>query len=282
MQDLKGKVAVVTGGASGIGKAMADRFAAEGMKIVIADVQQDALDRAKADLEGRGAEVLAVLCDVSKLEKVEDLARQTVARFGGVHVLCNNAGVASAGAAWERSHADWEWVMGVNLWAVVHGVRVFVPLMLASGEECHVVNTASMAGLITAPGMSIYNVTKFGVVSLSECLFHELKMRNAKVGVSVLCPAWVQTGIVDSERNRPAEFANPESMKPGQDAKMLEAMVRQLVTHGQTPEKIAGDVLNAVKTRKFYILTHPEFKALVKTRMEDILEERDPTFKAMM
>lgn len=283
MKDFKGKVAVVTGGAGGIGRAMAERFAAEGMKVLIADIAPDALTITEAEMKAKGYEVASMRVDVSKPGEIEAMAARAIELFGRVNILCNNAGVAVAGATWERTPADWDWVMGVNLMAVIHGVRVFVPIMLKQGDECHIVNTASMAGLISGPGMAIYNVTKFGVVTLSEVLYHELNMTKAKIGISVLCPGWVQTQIVDSARNRPEEKQNAEGVgaqKPGD--KMLEQMVREFVKKGQTTEKVANEVFEAVRDNKFYILTHKEMKPLIKLRMEDILEERNPTFKPMM
>lgn len=280
MKDFKDKVAVVTGGASGIGKAMAARFGAEGMKVVLADVQPDALAATEAEFKAKGIETLAVRCDVSKADAVQDLADRTVAAFGGVHILCNNAGVAAPGPAWERTLADWEWVVGVNLWAVIHGVRSFVPIMMKQGEG-HVVNTASMAGLIVGPGMPTYFVTKHGVVALSESLHHDLTAYGSKVGVSVLCPGWVKTGIVDSARNRPEDLKNEAGTGESPGAAMMEKMVRALVESGQSPESVAERVFEAVRDRKFYILTHPEMKGAIRQRMTDVLEERNPTPQAI-
>jgi len=176
MKEFKNKVAVVTGAASGIGRAMAERFAAEGMKVVLADIQPDALAQAESEMKAKGATIVSRLTDVSKGSEIEALAQTALDAFGKVHIVCNNAGVAVAGFIWERSVADWEWVMGVNLWGVIHGVRVFTPIMMKQGEEGHIVNTASMAGLISGPSTSIYSVTKHAVVTLSESLYHELKM----------------------------------------------------------------------------------------------------------
>ena len=203
MKELKGKVAVITGAASGIGRALADRCVQEGMKAVLADVEVDALAKAEAGLKASGATVLAVPTDVSQARSVAALAQKTLEAFGAVHLLCNNAGVGSEAAIWESTLEEWEWVMGVNLWGVIHGVRAFVPIMLAQDTECHIVNTASMAGLISGPGLGAYKVTKHAVVSLSETLHHELAERAAKVRVSVLCPGFVNTRIMESARNRP-------------------------------------------------------------------------------
>jgi NAD(P)-dependent dehydrogenase (short-subunit alcohol dehydrogenase family) len=282
VKDIPGKVAVVTGAASGIGRAMAERFAAEGMKVVLADVEETALAGVKDALAGRGATVVAVKTDVSKAEDVERLAQETLKAFGAVHVVCNNAGVAAAGPAWEMTLADWQWVLGVNLWGVIHGVRTFVPIMLRQGTEGHVVNTASMAGLASGPMMSIYNVTKHGVVTLSETLQHDLTMVGAQIRVSVLCPAWVNTRIHESERNRPAAFGGPDARTQTPGGQMMEQTVAQLLATGLSPEHVAGLVFDAVRNEKFYILPHPEWKRLIRTRMEDILEERTPTMGALI
>lgn len=282
IEDFKDKVAVVTGGASGIGRAMAERFAQEGMKIVLADIQQDALDKTVEEMKAAGIDVVGFQTDVSKPEAVQELADKTIEHFGKVHVLCNNAGVAVAGATWERTLADWEWVMGVNLYAVIYGIKSFVPIMIKQGEPAHIVNTASLAGLISGPGMATYNVTKHGVVTLSETLFHEFKLGQMKVGVSVLCPAWVKTGIVDSQRNRPDALSGDDKtakMRP-QEA-MMEQMVRQFVEKGREPSEIAQLVFEAVRDDKFYILSHPEFMHLVEKRKEDILTGANPTYVPM-
>ncbi len=278
MKDFRGKVAVVTGGASGIGQAMAERFAAEGMKLVLADVEQSALVRAERALAARGATVRAVPSDISKAGGVEALAEETLNAFGAVHVLCNNAGVVAAGLSWERTVADWEWVLGVNLWGVIHGVRVFVPIMLGQDTDCHIVNTASMAGLISSPLNAVYNVSKHGVVTLSETLHHELAMQGSRIKVSVLCPGWVNTRIIEAERNRPAgSAASPRN--PEQAA--MEEGVRQLLAAGLPPERVAALVLDAIRAERFYILTHPDWKPMIRARMDDILAERPPTLMPM-
>ena len=281
MKDLGGKVAVVTGAASGIGLAFAERFAADGMKVVLADVEATALEAAAARIAASGAETLAVRTDVSKADEVERLAVAAFERFGAVHVVCNNAGVATGGPSWEHSLEDWQWVIGVNLWGVIHGIKSFVPRMLAQGGEAHVVNTASVAGLITAPGMSIYGVTKHAVVALSECLHHELKMFGGNIGVSVLCPAWVKTRINVSNRNRPASFGtSPTETAP--QAEMMRKVMDHLIGSGMEPAAVAGAVVDAIRARRFYVLTHPEFKKLAKERFDAILEERDPEVTPML
>jgi NAD(P)-dependent dehydrogenase (short-subunit alcohol dehydrogenase family) len=276
MKEFKDKVAVITGAASGIGRALADRSAQEGMKVVLADVEEEALTKAEASIKATGATVLAFRTDVSQATEIEALAQKTLNAFGSVHLLCNNAGVAGKPVSvWENTMADWEWVMSVNLWSVIHGLRVFVPIMLAQDSECHVVNTASMAGLISHPGLAPYKVTKHGVVTLSETLHHELTELGAKVKVSVLCPGIVKTRIMESERNRPRHLlaTEPSSLASGSGWEIL----RQLVQAGMPPAQVAEAVFKAIREERFYILTHPEDKEAVRTRMEDILQERNPT-----
>jgi NAD(P)-dependent dehydrogenase (short-subunit alcohol dehydrogenase family) len=283
MQEFQDKVAVVTGAASGIGFALAERFAAEGMKVVLADVEVDALARAEAELRERGATVLAVRTDVRHASEVEALAEKTLAAFGGVHVVCNNAGVVVFKSSWEHTLADWEWVLGVNLWGVIHGVRTFVPLMLRQGTEGHIVNTASTGGLITAPFLGSYIVSKHGVVALSEGLAMELAQLGAPVKVSVLCPAVVRTNLMDSARNRPPVLTDPkEAPKVRAEAQSTEAGLRaDIEDHGMSPARIADDVVGAIRADKFYILAYQperssEEKGYIRARMEGILEERNP------
>ena len=275
MKDFKDKVAVITGAASGIGRALADRCVQEGMKAVLADVEAEPLATAEASLKASGATVLAVQTDVSQVRDVEALAQKTMEAFGAVHLLCNNAGVGTEAAVWESTLAEWEWVVGVNLWGVVHGVRVFVPLMLAQDAECHIVNTASTAGLISGPGLGAYKVTKHGVVTLSETLHHELAERGAKVKVSVLCPGIVNTRIMESARNRPGDLPPTGPRGPASEERW-EAL-RRLVPAGMPAAQVADAVFEALRKDRFYILTHPEGKEAVRTRMEDILQERNPT-----
>jgi NAD(P)-dependent dehydrogenase (short-subunit alcohol dehydrogenase family) len=279
MRDLKGKVAVVTGGASGIGRAMAERFAREGMKIVLADVEAAPLAQAREEIGRGGVEAIAVQTDVSRWEQVEQLAKRTFEAFGTAHVVCNNAGIGSGGAAaWETSQADWEWTIGVNLWGVIHGVRAFVPRLVEQGEG-HIVNTASIAGLITVPGMAPYCVTKEGVVALSECLHHDLTVRGAsKVKVSVLCPAWVKTKISDSERNRPTSLPRTARQGSTDQERVIEGAVRAAVAGGIPPEVVADKVLKAIVEERFWILTHSKTKKLIEKRMRGILDDTIPEF----
>ena len=274
MNEFPGKVAVVTGAASGIGRAIAAQAAREGMRLVLADIEAAPLERTAAELRATGADVLAVPTDVSRAEEVAALAEQTVAAYGAVHLLFNNAGVATGGPIWERPLAEWEWVMGVNLWGVVHGIRAFVPLMLAQEDAGYIVNTASIAGLVTAPALGIYTVTKHAVVALSEVLAAELAQRNAPIAVSVLCPSWVQTRILEAGRNRPAAIQN--AAVPGDDP-AGNAAIRQLVESGMSPEQVAHEVFAAIRDERFYILTHPETKAWIRRRMETILATPDAT-----
>ena len=280
MQSFTGKVAVVTGAGSGIGRALAERFAAEGMKVVVADVEAEPLARVEADLHARGTEVLAVRTDVSQASDVEALAEQTLAAFGGVHVVCNNAGVAVTKASWDHTIADWEWVLGVNLWGVIHGVRVFVPILLRQGTEGHVVNTASMAGLIPSGFKPSYDVSKFGVVALSEALFQELADVDASVKVSVLCPGFVNTRIMESGRNRPGRLENDAAVEAAAEHPKALALYERLrggVEHlGRPPSEVADHVLDAIREERFYILPHTEFDDLVRERLENVLARTQP------
>ena len=271
MDQLRDKVAVVTGAASGIGLAVCRKAAAEGMRVVMADIEEQALKTAADDLAGEGAAVLPVATDVSEATAVEALRDAAVRRFGTVHLLHNNAGVSASGPLWTVPEADWRWVLGVNLWGVVHGIRAFLPLLLDQ-KEGHVVNTGSLAGLLTPPFMGVYTATKHAVVAISETLHKDLQVSGSPVGVSVLCPGFVRTGIGDSDRNRPA-WAPPA----GTDAGPLLEVGRQLVAAGIDPTVVADAVFDAVRANRFYIFTHPETKPAVAARMTDILEERQPT-----
>ena len=267
-----GNVAVLTGAGSGFGRELALLCAARGMKLVLADIQPDALEATMALLPA-GTDALAVPCNVAKAAEVAAMAEQTYTRFGTAHLLFNNAGVSAGGFSWQTTEDDWSWVLGVNLMGVVHGIRAFVPRMLAGGGPAHVVNTASAAGLVSVPGSSIYCVSKHAVVTLSECLYHELRGEDAKVNVSVLCPAFVPTGILDSARNRPSELA---SVNP--TATVFADRRKKAITSGRlSAADIAQAVADAVEGNRFYILPHEKIKRAIEVRMHDILDGRQPT-----
>jgi len=271
MKELKGKVAAVTGAASGLGRAMALAFADEGMHVALGDVAD--ASEVFAAVEAKGVSALAMKLDVSKAEEVEAFAELIDKDLGGAHIVCNNAGVSPLGAAWETSLDDWRWTIGVNLWGVIHGVKSFVPRLLKRNDG-HVVNTASVAGIINPPGSGAYNVTKHAVVALSETLHHDLRERGSAVGVSVLCPAYVPTGIADSERNRPAGMQATAKTK---EILAREQMLKKAVSSGRlSADDVAKAVVQAVKEDRFYILTHPRIKGAIGARMEDILQDREP------
>jgi len=273
MKVLKGKVAAVTGAASGLGRSMALAFAAEGMDVALADVDLENVSSVGNEVRGKGVRTFAMRVDVSKAAEVEAFAERTVKELKAIHLACNNAGVSPLGAVWENSVADWQWILGVNLWGVIHGVRAFTPRLIAQNEG-HIVNTASVAGLISPPGSGAYNATKHAVVALSESLCHDLRERNSAVGVSVLCPAYVPTRITESERSRPADL--PSEKKSGETL-AREAMLKKAVSSGKiSADQVAQAVVAAVKEERFYILTHPRIKRAIRARMEDILEERAP------
>ena len=276
MEVLAGKTAVVTGAASGIGLALARRLGAEGMRVVLADVEAEALARAAAELAAAGVASIAVRTDVSRGDDVEALAQRADDAFGAVHVVCNNAGVFAGGNSWEVSVADWEWVLGVNLWGVIHGLRSFVPRLLAHGEEAHIVNTASMAGLMSNPFAAPYTVSKHAVVALSEVLHHELTLTGSKVGVSVLCPEAVATRIGEAERNRPGGASDEAAETPARA--MVRSAMLNAVGRGLAPEVMADRVVRAVRERRFYVLSEDDWRRAVELRSEDLRLARNPTF----
>jgi NADP-dependent 3-hydroxy acid dehydrogenase YdfG len=275
MKDFSQKTAVITGAGSGFGREFARKGAALGMNLVLADVQNDALMAVADELTAKGAKVIAEVIDVSKGEQVDALAGAAKKAFGNVHLLFNNAGVAAGGLMWEHSQADWEWVLGVNVWGVIHGVRAFVPAMLAHGEAGHIVNTASVAGLLSAPTMGVYNVSKHSVVALSETLYNDLRMVKSKLGASVLCPAFVPTGIHLSHRNRPEDLAAAEptpSMIASQKAS------EKAVTSGKVSAPEVCDLtFKAIEEDRFYIITHQKIMNSVKLRLDDVALQRNPT-----
>ena len=276
MHELRNRTAVITGAASGIGLALAQRAAREGMRLVLADIDEAKLAEAAKTLPVAADALCTRRVDVSREEDVAALADEAFGRYGGVHLLCNNAGVGLTRLAWELTAADWEWILGVNLWSVVHAVHCFVPRMLAQEEESHIVNTASVAGLLSTPAMAAYNVSKHGVVTLSETLYTELRAQQAKVDASVLCPAWVPTAIHTSERNRPERFgtAAPPSAA---SAAYHERMDKAVKSGRLTADDMASAVFDAVAANRFYVIPHSRIKQAVRLRMEDILEDRNPT-----
>jgi NAD(P)-dependent dehydrogenase (short-subunit alcohol dehydrogenase family) len=279
MQEFKDKTAVVTGAGSGLGLEVARVAARRGMKLVLVDVQADALDAAAQELSAQGADVLARRVDVSDGAQMEALADAVRERFGAPHLVFNNAGVAAGGLVWENTVADWQWVLGVNLWGVIHGVRLFTPMMLAAARadphwRGHIVNTASMAGLLTPPNMGVYNVSKHAVVALTETLYQDLRLVTDQIGASVLCPYFVPTGISQSQRNRPAELP---AAAPTRSQLIGQAMSEKAVSSGKvTAAEVAHRVFEALELDRFYIYSHPHALAPVAARMQAIVEGREP------
>ena len=281
MQSFAEKTAVITGAGSGLGREFALLGAKLGMRLVLADVQQDALKQTEASAMALGADVLSQVCDVRHGDQVESLAQRAVQRFGSIHLVFNNAGVGAGGLIWESTQHDWEWVLGVNLWGVVHGVRVFTPIMLASEKadptfQGHIVNTASMAGLLTPPAMGVYNVSKHAVVALTETLYHDLSLIESGLGVSVLCPYFVPTGISQSENVRPSDTKPAEPATRSQQ--LSQAMLEKAVTAGKvSAAEVAQMTFDAIRARQFYIYSHPQALGNVDRRMQDILHARNPS-----
>ena len=289
MSDFKGRTAVLTGAASGFGLEMARIAAAEGMHIVMVDVQADALATARAEIEAlasaqgqRGGRVLARQVDVSSASAMQALADEVLAQLGAPHIVFNNAGVGSGGLVWENSVKDWEWVLGVNVWGVIHGVRLFTPMMLAAAQadpawQGHIINTASMAGLLSPPNMGVYNVSKHAVVTLSETLYQDLALVTEQVHAHVLCPFFVPTGIVASQRNRPADMQDPNT-PPTRSQLIGKAMSEKAVGSGKvSAADVAAKVFAALRARQFYIYSHPKALVSVQMRMEDVVMGRNPT-----
>jgi NAD(P)-dependent dehydrogenase (short-subunit alcohol dehydrogenase family) len=281
VKEFKDRVAVVTGAASGIGRAIADRCAEEGMKVVLADINKEGLASAVDELEAAGATALAVPTDVSRADDIEHLAKITIDNFGGVHLLVNNAAVYTTGTIWENTIADWEWVLGVNLWGVIHGVRTFLPIMLEQDTEAQIVNVSSMTGLTRSNIIGTYTVSKHGIVALTETLFYELAERDSKVKVSVLCPGAVNTPVAEAARRRHVEMEDvPGERKMAQKDEQLIERLRRSFKEGMPPKEVADKVFDAIREERFYILTHPEEKVRVQRRMEGILQEKNPTLPA--
>jgi NAD(P)-dependent dehydrogenase (short-subunit alcohol dehydrogenase family) len=277
MRDLAGRVAVITGAASGFGLEFARTAARHKMKLVLGDVQEDALDAAVRELRGAGAEATSVRVDVRNADDVKRLADRALESYGEAHLLFNNAGVAGGGGyVWESSAKDWQWILGVNLMGVVHGIRTFVPIMLEQDCDCHIVNTASAAGLVSAPLMGVYNVSKHAVVTLSETLHHDLRIARSRIGVSVLCPAYVPTGIRDSERNRPTDLVD---RAPPTDSQVLarKQSDKAIASGKLTAAEVAQKTFQAVREDRFYVITHPKLLLSVELRLRDIVEQRAPS-----
>ncbi|MCR9159234.1 MAG: SDR family NAD(P)-dependent oxidoreductase [Nannocystaceae bacterium] len=275
MQELAGKVAVITGAGSGLGRAMAHRFGAARMRLVLADIDASRLNAVGGELDDLGVAVVTQVTDVSKASQVHGLADFAYEQFGAVHVLCNNAGVAVVGSAWECSDADWAWAMGVNFWGVLHGLRAFMPRMLASGEPGHVVNTASAAGILAPPLSSPYVATKHAVVGMTESLYHDLALRSANISCSVLAPGFVKTGIASSESVRPEEHKNTG---PSTDPLVAEVgkYYAKEVAQGIRAETVADAVHDAILEERFYIFTHPEMKPAFEDRFSRIVAGTNP------
>jgi NAD(P)-dependent dehydrogenase (short-subunit alcohol dehydrogenase family) len=276
VDQFDGKVAVITGGGSGFGRAFALKGAALGMKLVLADIDVKGLAETVEMTRALGAETLGVHTDVADASQVDALAQATITTFGAVHLLFNNAGVGTGGFVWESSANDWAWVFGVNVMGVANGVRAFTPLMLAQNEPAHIVNTASVAGLLSAPAMGVYNASKHAVVALTETLYHDLKIVGAKVDCSLLCPAFVPTGIANAERARPGTLRNEEPMTASQ--RMAIKQLTKAVESGKLgANEVAELTFNAVRERRFYVLTHPKILASVQLRFDDVAQLRNPT-----
>jgi NAD(P)-dependent dehydrogenase (short-subunit alcohol dehydrogenase family) len=279
VRNLEGRVAVVTGGASGIGFALAQRFASEGMRIVLGDVEEPALKDAVDELNDGGADVIGVPTDVTDPEQVEALALAAERQFGAIHIACNNAGVGAGGLSWEAPLSTWEWVIGVNLWGVIHGIRAFVPRIIEQ-DAGHVVNTASVAGLVAAPFMGPYNASKHAVVALSETLHHELALMAPHVKVSVLCPAWVNTRIGESERNRPSHLAVERS----DEESVMQSALAGFLANGLDPSAVADRVCDAVHEDRFWVLTHDtedNWMTAVRNRASSVTEGTNPGFSGV-
>ena len=279
MQDFAGKVVIITGAASGIGFALATVFAEQKMKLVLADIEPEALAGAVAKIQALGVEAIGVVTDVGDDASVAALAKEAIEAFGAIHIACNNAGVYAGGLLWEQTEADFEWVMRVNQWGIIHGIRHFVPQMLSQGDECHVINTASMAGMTTLPFAGIYHMTKHAALALSECLFHELAFTAPQVGVSCLCPELIATNIGQSQRNRPAALADTRITE---SSEMVHQAIIDATDGALSPRVMAERVLQGIIDGTFYLCPPPDnpWRASAQSRMEDCANTQNPRFAA--
>jgi len=277
MKDFKDKTAVITGGASGIGRAMGELFLSKGMNVVLADIEQAALDNTVSRLSASGP-CIGVLTDVSKADEVQRLADRAVDEFGAIHIACNNAGVFTGGLLWEESVADYQWLLDVNVWGVIHGIRTFVPVMVAQEAECHIVNTASMAAVTAMPYSGIYHMTKHAVLALSESLYHELAFHAPNVKVSVLCPEAINTGIAASDRNRPAAYSREGDVVESDERAMVSQALSESVAAGIDPEVMARRVFDGIVEERFYLMSEDAWRDAANTRLEDVRLARNPTF----
>ncbi|MEZ5572487.1 MAG: SDR family NAD(P)-dependent oxidoreductase [Halioglobus sp.] len=278
MKEFKDKTAVITGGASGIGRAMGELFLAKGMNVVLADIEQTALDATVSALATGGAACIGVVTDVSKAEEVQRLADTAVAEFGAIHIACNNAGVFAGGLLWEESLADFQWQLDVNVWGVIHGIRTFIPIMAAQDSDCHIVNTASMAAVTAMPYSGIYHMTKHAVLALSESLYHELAFHTPNIKVSVLCPEAINTGIAASERNRPSTYRREGDIVESDARTLVSQALSDSVAAGIGPEVMAQRVFDAIVSERFYILSDDAWRDSANTRLDDVRLGRNPTF----
>jgi NAD(P)-dependent dehydrogenase (short-subunit alcohol dehydrogenase family) len=278
MQEFEGRVAVITGAASGIGRALTEKCIAEGMHVVMADIEESVLNTVSTELQSTtNNKVLPVVTNVALESALQNVLKEAVDNFGGVHLLFNNAGVGGGGNAWTATQSDWDWVMGVNLWSVIYGLRVFVPQMISQDTPCHIVNTASVAGLIGGSTNALYSVTKHGVVALTENLYRDLHNENTQIGCSVLCPGFVNTNIFDSGRNRPDDLQNqmaPTAPTPEDEQRI--AMFKEVLKQGMQPEDIAEVVFDGIRNDRLYVLSHDHFTDMIKLRADNITKGNNP------
>lgn len=279
MQEFEGRTAVITGGASGIGRAMGERFLAAGMQVVLADIEESALAATVRELAAQApGRCIGQRTDVSRADDVQALAQRALDEYGAIHIACNNAGVFAGGLLWEQSIADFQWQLDVNVWGVIHGIRTFIPIMQAQGDHCHMVNTASMAAVTAMPYSGIYHMTKHAVLAMSESLYHELAFHSPNVKLSVLCPEAIRTGIARSERNRPANLSGEGNIVQSAEREMVSQALADSVTAGIGPEVMAQRVFDAIVEERFYILSDEAWRESANIRLDDLRVARNPTF----